>query len=157
VGLLPPTSDRTYVEMGAGRGYLSAMVCEGWGAPHTVLVERQAYRFKAERSIRKHSTGGGVERLRLDLADFAMHAAPSTYGRRVVVTGKHLCGGATDMALRACESCRWPGQATPDAAEAGSSQSPTIDGARASSAVFARKCAFCSESQPSRCVGPRTC
>jgi hypothetical protein len=41
--------------MGAGRGYLSAMVCEGWGAPHTVLVERQAYRFKAERSMRKHA------------------------------------------------------------------------------------------------------
>jgi tRNA:m4X modification enzyme len=44
-----------YVELGAGRGYLSHFLVDAYGPNDLVLVERRAYRFKAERNIR----GGG--------------------------------------------------------------------------------------------------
>jgi 16S rRNA G1207 methylase RsmC len=35
-----------YVEFGAGRGYLSHMLCDSYGISSVVLVERSAYKFK---------------------------------------------------------------------------------------------------------------
>ncbi|CAI5976424.1 unnamed protein product [Closterium sp. NIES-65] len=37
---------RVYVELGAGRGYLTHMLCSCFHARHVVLVERRAYKFK---------------------------------------------------------------------------------------------------------------
>ncbi|CAI5982044.1 unnamed protein product [Closterium sp. NIES-64] len=37
---------RVYVELGAGRGYLTHMLCSCFLARHVVLVERRAYKFK---------------------------------------------------------------------------------------------------------------
>ena len=114
-----------YVELGAGRGYLSHFLMDAYGPNDLVLVERRAYRFKAERNIRGGtSVGGGragtsgdgsapasapgaspgtkVERLRVDIKDLDIAGVEAVKGRDVVVTGKHLCGSATDLALRCC-------------------------------------------------------
>jgi len=114
-----------YVELGAGRGYLSHFLMDAFGPNDLVLVERRAYRFKAERNIRGGtSVGGGeagtsgdgsapasapgaspgtkVERLRVDIKDLDIAGVEAVKGRDVVVTGKHLCGSATDLALRCC-------------------------------------------------------
>ena len=114
-----------YVELGAGRGYLSHFLMDAYGPNDLVLVERRAYRFKAERNIRGGtSVGGGragtsgdgsapasapgaspgtkVERLRVDIKDLDIARVEAVKGRDVVITGKHLCGSATDLALRCC-------------------------------------------------------
>jgi tRNA:m4X modification enzyme len=114
-GLLPPPSggDVVYAELGAGRGYLTHLLAEAYvqgsdAAASFLLVERRAYRNKAERSLRQHS----VTRLRCDVADLDLAAAPlppPTAGqqrerRRIVAIAKHLCGAGTDAALR-CAAC----------------------------------------------------
>ena len=43
-----------------------------------------------------------VERLRVDIKDLDIAGVEAVKGRDVVVTGKHLCGSATDLALRCC-------------------------------------------------------
>jgi tRNA:m4X modification enzyme len=40
-----------YAELGAGRGYLSHFLLDAYGPLDVVLVERETYRFKAERSV----------------------------------------------------------------------------------------------------------
>ena len=40
-----------------------------------------------------------VERVTCDLKDYNMGLMPSLQERKVLVVGKHLCGGATDLAL----------------------------------------------------------
>ncbi|KAK3264056.1 hypothetical protein CYMTET_27186 [Cymbomonas tetramitiformis] len=131
VGLLPPNPERWYVEMGAGRGYLSSMLAEAYGACNTALVERRSYRFKAERSIRK-TEGAHCERLRIDLADLALDKVACMQGKDLIVTGKHLCGAATDFALRAARTCRCEGaqRSGCDEAEAavGEAPGPTLEG-----------------------------
>ena len=49
----PPSSKPppVYVELGAGRGYLSHFLLDACGPADVVLVERETYRHKAERSI----------------------------------------------------------------------------------------------------------
>ena len=107
-----------YVELGAGRGYLSHFLNDAYGPLDLLLVERKAYRFEAERSIKNQAstaaaktevrdggdahrrTGGSVSRLRVDIKDLDISGAEAVNGRDVVITGKHLCGAATDLALR---------------------------------------------------------
>ena len=144
----PPSSKPppVYVELGAGRGYLSHFLLDACGPADVVLVERETYRHKAERSIgaayaernRLARRGGGekknllplpeetveeetaeaeedarlvrsaiarrersrVSRLRVDIKDLRLAGAAEAAGRRVVATGKHLCGAAADLALR---------------------------------------------------------
>ena len=109
-GMLPPPgemAERCYpcVEVGAGRGYL-AHACYVLGSRALVLVERRAYRFKAERFMGKQETENiSLVRARGDAADVDIgfvlktQLPPSSQGERVAVCGKHLCGVATDHAL----------------------------------------------------------
>ncbi|CAI5497809.1 unnamed protein product [Closterium sp. Naga37s-1] len=92
---------RVYVELGAGRGYLTHMLCSCFLARHVVLVERRAYKFKADRALRK-LPGVNLMRVRVDIADLQLAALPSLEGRPLVAISKHLCGPATDLALRCC-------------------------------------------------------
>ncbi len=142
--LLPPTDEVVFAELGAGRGYLSHLLAEAYGAcvfscmrcVHVaaltwllllrpgagalLLVERRAYRNKAERQLRRLSRVT-VARLRCDVegldlcaaplppppppADAATGAVTPPLRRRLVVTAKHLCGGGTDSALRCAARC----------------------------------------------------
>lgn len=97
--------DVSVVELGAGRGYVGAMLAEAGGLSHCVLNDVRSYRYKADRVLRK--TGAArVERATCDLKDFCLSDMNTLQGRRCVVLGKHLCGGATDLALRCVAACR---------------------------------------------------
>jgi len=90
-----------YVEFGAGRGYLSHFLANVFVDVDLLLIERRAYRFKAERSLRGRCNGF-VSRLTIDLKDVVLNQTCELSVRSFIGFGKHLCGSATDLALRAC-------------------------------------------------------
>uniref|UniRef100_A0A671TZB6 tRNA:m(4)X modification enzyme TRM13 n=1 Tax=Sparus aurata TaxID=8175 RepID=A0A671TZB6_SPAAU len=85
---------RCFVEFGAGRGKLSHWIHE------LLLVERCSTRFKVDG---KHQ-GVGVEfeRLQVDIQHLDLSKVPLLTQKKLplVGVGKHLCGAATDLALR---------------------------------------------------------
>lgn len=89
-----------YVELGAGKGQLSYYACRGWCARETgsaaLLVERAALRHKRDNKVREAAV-----RLRADLAHLALERVPLVkHTGALVGLAKHLCGVATDYALR---------------------------------------------------------
>ena len=109
-GLLHSGDAAVFAELGAGRGYLLNALAVCVGPPCRLLfVERRAYRNKAERSLRRRP-GIEVARARCDVADLDLEQAIATLldgggglehaPDTVIVLAKHLCGSATDMALR---------------------------------------------------------
>jgi len=90
-----------YVEFGAGRGYLSQFVSDAYGDVDVCLVEREVYRFKAERTLRRRENGF-AERVVVDIKDLDVSKLACVNARDVIGMAKHLCGSATDFALRAC-------------------------------------------------------
>ncbi|XP_041134262.1 tRNA:m(4)X modification enzyme TRM13 homolog [Polyodon spathula] len=101
LGLLGP--DRCFVEFGAGRGKLSHWVdiaLQGSRNIHFLLVERATTRFKVDG---KHKSSQSVfERLHVDIQHLCLSKVPLLIKEKmpVVGIGKHLCGAATDLALR---------------------------------------------------------
>ena len=53
-----------------------------------------------ERAVLDRRAGSSASRLRVDIKDLRLSGAAAVSGRDVVVLGKHLCGAATDLALR---------------------------------------------------------
>ncbi|KAM4628536.1 tRNA:m(4)X modification enzyme TRM13 homolog [Polymixia lowei] len=96
-------SNKCFVEFGAGRGKLSHWIHEAMKAYedyHFVLVERSSTRFKVDG---KHQhVDAEFERLQVDIQhlDLSKVALLREKGIPVVGVGKHLCGAATDLALR---------------------------------------------------------
>ncbi|XP_048458434.1 tRNA:m(4)X modification enzyme TRM13 homolog isoform X2 [Rhincodon typus] len=96
-------SNRCFVEFGAGRGKLSHWIdlaLQDAKNVHFLLVERATTRFKVDG---KHKNSGSVfERLQVDIKDLSLGRVPLLARKRlpVVGIGKHLCGAATDLALR---------------------------------------------------------
>ena len=105
-GSLAATS---FVELGAGRGWLGGMIAETAAAKHVVFLDFKRYRNKADGKL-KYLTDLRQERICCDIADFDIRRMPSLQGRRVVLTGKHLCGIASDLTLRCAAACA-PGRA----------------------------------------------
>ncbi|XP_052210893.1 uncharacterized protein LOC127813563 [Diospyros lotus] len=89
------------VEFGAGRGYLTQVLADCYGIKQVFLVERKAYKFKADRSLRQKESLK-LERLRIDIEDLKLNAVEALQGIPYLAIGKHLCGPATDMTLRCC-------------------------------------------------------
>ncbi|KAB2074262.1 hypothetical protein ES319_A07G141900v1 [Gossypium barbadense] len=89
------------VEFGAGRGYLTQMLADCYGIRRVFLVERKAYKLKADRSLRQKESLI-LERLRIDIEDLNLNAVESLQGLPYIAIGKHLCGPATDLTLRCC-------------------------------------------------------
>ncbi|KAJ2941120.1 hypothetical protein O0L34_g10356 [Tuta absoluta] len=93
--------DRTcYVELGAGKGQLSYYMGTAWcdevTASRVVVVDRAALRHKRDNKLR-----GAVERIRADLAHLELGRVDRIAAAEAVVGfAKHLCGVATDFALR---------------------------------------------------------
>uniref|UniRef100_A0A1D1ZQ98 tRNA:m(4)X modification enzyme TRM13 n=1 Tax=Auxenochlorella protothecoides TaxID=3075 RepID=A0A1D1ZQ98_AUXPR len=122
-GLLRCVADDVIVELGAGRGYLGAAVA-GHCASLTclVLVDCRGFKLKADRALRHLD----LHRLRCDLKDFSLAGCPGldrpgpsggAPPRSWVGVAKHLCGAASDFALRAAveqapRRCRGLGLAT---------------------------------------------
>ncbi|CBJ31916.1 conserved unknown protein [Ectocarpus siliculosus] len=89
-----------HVEMGAGKGTLGQSIATAFPGSDVTMVERSSVRRKAENRLEGVST-----RARIDIRDLNMGGLPSLTAegddRPVVAVAKHLCGVATDLALRA--------------------------------------------------------
>ncbi|KAK8951692.1 hypothetical protein KSP39_PZI004156 [Platanthera zijinensis] len=96
------------VEFGAGRGYLTHMLADSYGIKKIFLVERRAYKLKADRSLRQND-GILLERLKIDIEDFNLHTVESLKGHPYLAIGKHLCGNATDLTIKCCLSKKTDG------------------------------------------------
>ncbi|XP_013197272.2 LOW QUALITY PROTEIN: tRNA:m(4)X modification enzyme TRM13 homolog [Amyelois transitella] len=100
-----------YVELGAGKGIVSYYLWRAWcSAPEStsaaLLVDRAALRHKRDNKLR----GDRIARLRADLADLALEKVPIVKeSQSVVGLAKHLCGVATDHALRCVTAARGRG------------------------------------------------
>uniref|UniRef100_A0A8D0HKG2 tRNA:m(4)X modification enzyme TRM13 n=1 Tax=Sphenodon punctatus TaxID=8508 RepID=A0A8D0HKG2_SPHPU len=94
---------RCFIEFGAGRGKLSHWVdiaLQDAEKVHFLLVERATTRFKVDGKHRKKDTI--FERLLVDIQHLCLNKVPILVEEKlpVVGIGKHLCGAATDLALR---------------------------------------------------------
>ncbi|CAM6018850.1 unnamed protein product [Sphagnum balticum] len=94
-------SNFAVVELGAGRGYLSHMLCDCYSVQNVVMIERRSYKFKADRTLRQLK-GIALERLRIDIEDLNLQEVQSLQGCNFIAVSKHLCGPATDLSLRCC-------------------------------------------------------
>lgn len=103
------TSRRTgiqcIVEFGAGRGYLGSMAADMLRPDKVLFVERKSYRFKAERELRQIPSLE-CKRAKADIMDFDLSNhewfGPEEEKHCVIGLAKHLCGSATDLAIRCC-------------------------------------------------------
>ncbi|KAJ8728487.1 hypothetical protein PYW07_006183 [Mythimna separata] len=99
-GLVAPHT--CYVELGAGKGHVSYYACQAWCTADdsrggALLVDRASLRHKRDNKLR----GRGAARLRADLAHVALQRVPQVAASDAVLgLAKHLCGVATDYALR---------------------------------------------------------
>ncbi|XP_061860374.1 tRNA:m(4)X modification enzyme TRM13 homolog isoform X3 [Colius striatus] len=94
---------RCFVEFGAGRGKLShwvAAALQNVENVHFLLVERATTRFKVDGKHKRRDSA--FERLQVDIQHLCLNKVPSLEKKKlpVVGVGKHLCGAATDLALR---------------------------------------------------------
>ncbi|CAM4592508.1 unnamed protein product [Lepidochelys olivacea] len=94
---------RCFIEFGAGRGKLSHWVdiaLQDAANVHFLLVERATTRFKVDGKHRKRDYI--FERLQVDIQNLCLNKVPILKKEKlpVVGIGKHLCGAATDLALR---------------------------------------------------------
>ena len=149
-GLFDQAANRTYLELGAGKGYLSLMMARATAARRFVLNDCRTFQLKADRLLRRLQAREdrhlAFVRLQADLKDFvvagALHeldsaqncAQPSAEwsSRTMIGVGKHLCGAVTDYALRSllgsCSRCSKHSQAAVpmSASSAASAQVPAL-------------------------------
>ncbi|NXI61778.1 TRM13 enzyme, partial [Anseranas semipalmata] len=94
---------RCFIEFGAGRGKLSHWVDVALQDVEDIqflLVERATTRFKVDGKHKKRDSI--FERLQVDIQHLCLNKVPILEKKKlpVVGMGKHLCGAATDLALR---------------------------------------------------------
>ncbi|XP_006882555.1 PREDICTED: tRNA:m(4)X modification enzyme TRM13 homolog [Elephantulus edwardii] len=94
---------RCFVEFGAGKGKLSHWVdiaIKDAEKVHFILVEKGTTRFKVDGKHRKKNSV--FERFQIDIQHLCLNKIPLLIEEKlpVVGIGKHLCGVATDLALR---------------------------------------------------------
>ena len=105
----PSSIHTVYIELGAGRGVLGQAVSSVSSESSLVLVERSGQRRKADTQLRR-APGGQFTRIRMDIRHCRLSGLPPLSlehkrgPKRVVVIAKHLCGVATDLALRSLET-----------------------------------------------------
>ena len=100
-------SNTCFVEMGAGRGQLTHELYACVKDDSTidfVLIERDHQRYRFDAYHRGEDQGPKLQRYRLDIRDLYLAELPSIQDAQrpmqFVIISKHLCGGATDLALR---------------------------------------------------------
>ncbi len=110
-GLFDTSSDdrSVYVELGAGKGELAYAVSSVKTNSKIVMVERAGNRKKVDRSLRRaHNTN--FHRVRMDIRHVYLPTCPGIRSddvchpcgdpSKLVIIAKHLCGLATDLAIR---------------------------------------------------------
>lgn len=100
LGLLE--SSACFLEFGAGKGGLSRTISTGLGdkAAETsfLLVDRAGSQNKVDSQLKEGVSN--VTRIKIDIKDLDLSKVETIKGKRLVVMGKHLCGGGTDVSLR---------------------------------------------------------
>lgn len=90
-----------FVEFGAGKGDVAcwlARAVEHLTNTRVLLIDRASLRHK--RDVRLRETHE-IHRIKADINDLDIrHVDHLQTAQRIVATGKHLCGGATDLAMR---------------------------------------------------------
>jgi tRNA:m4X modification enzyme len=103
------TPRHVIVEFGAGKAGLSRTLCRGHPNNTYVLVDRQSFKSKKDCRLRDEKEGAGAEcsyvRVRCDVQDLDLSAVDVCQRVPVSIVGKHLCGGCTDLSMRA--NCHW--------------------------------------------------
>ena len=91
-------NDTCFVELGAGSGKLSQWFHHKVHGSFFVLVDRQMCRKKADGYFKKQKSN--FVRLKMDIKDIDVAGVPDLDKyKKICFACKHLCGGATDMAL----------------------------------------------------------
>lgn len=100
-----------FIEFGAGRGQLTNWLTEAVSDTSKslfVLVDKGAQRYKFDAKL-KYNSKLLIHRLRVDIQHLKMEGIPGLDTcDRIVGVGKHLCGGATDLALHCLSRCSRP-------------------------------------------------
>ena len=91
------SDDFCYVELGAGKGGLSEKIGERFKKSNFILIDRATVRQKKENQF-TNSGRGGFERVKGDIANFDLKMVEDEKPK--VCIAKHLCGEATDLAIR---------------------------------------------------------
>lgn len=90
-----------YVEYGAGKGQVSYWLAKAIGNypnSNVLLIDRASVRHKKDNKL---DDSNAVQRIRADIADFDISAhSLINKSKNVVGIGKHLCGAATDFAIK---------------------------------------------------------
>lgn len=90
-----------YIEFGAGKGQVSYFLANALkDLPETAvaLIDRASMRHKMDNKCEDRDS---VQRVRADIADLDLKALPQVQGKENVIgVSKHLCGAATDLAIR---------------------------------------------------------
>lgn len=91
----------SYVEYGAGKGQVSywlAQAITNYPNSNVLLIDRANLRHKKDNKLDETHA---VQRIRADIADFDISAHSLIQkSNKIVGLGKHLCGAATDFAIR---------------------------------------------------------
>lgn len=91
----------SYVEYGAGKGqvaYWLAQAITGHPNSNVLLIDRASLRHKKDNKLDETHA---VHRIRADICDFDMNKFDLLLkAKHIVGMGKHLCGAATDFAIR---------------------------------------------------------
>ncbi|XP_035902819.1 tRNA:m(4)X modification enzyme TRM13 homolog [Anopheles stephensi] len=95
-------NDTAFVEFGAGKGqvayWLARIVETQLQNCKVLLVDRASHRHKKDNKIETREI---VQRVRADIADLKLTQVELLgASKQIVGIGKHLCGSATDLALR---------------------------------------------------------
>jgi len=98
-------SKKVVLELGAGKGGLGTMASRAFGSD-IVMVDYGSFRNTTDRYARQ--AGAKVCRIQMDLKHLLVERIPDLAGRSFVFCSKHLCGNATDFALRAVSRCLGP-------------------------------------------------
>ncbi|XP_022919818.2 tRNA:m(4)X modification enzyme TRM13 homolog [Onthophagus taurus] len=106
--------DTAFIEFGAGKGKLSFWLANALEkVPNTkvLLVERASPRHKMDNKFDKST--GVTYRIRADIADLVLSKVDAlNNSKQVVGITKHLCGDATDLALRCLKKYQDDGKIT---------------------------------------------
>lgn len=100
-----------HVEVGAGSAGVSlALACADEGrADSHVLLDQFLPRMKADKTLREMGAAFERHKLQLEHLDMArLQGLRGERGQQLTVVAKHLCGSATDYALRAVSRCPTP-------------------------------------------------
>lgn len=98
-GFLKPKT--FFIEYGAGKAALTfwlASAIEKLEGAKILVVDRESHRYKKDNQITNRDL---VERIRADISDLDLqHLDSVKQCESMIGVSKHLCGGATDLALR---------------------------------------------------------